>query len=69
MTNHTVSPEWRRTTALIISPQRNLIEQFFRKLTQFRRIATRHHTSSVTFFAVIQFAVVKICLRSIEPTA
>ncbi len=49
--------------------QRNLIERFFNKLKQFRRIATRYDKLGATFFACIQLAAVRIWLRSIESTA
>ena len=49
--------------------QRNLIERFFNKLKQFRRIATRYDKLGATFFAFIQLAAVRIWLRSIESTA
>jgi transposase len=49
--------------------QRNLIERFFNKLKQFRRIATRYDKLGAAFFAFIQLAAVRIWLRSIESTA
>ena len=49
--------------------QRNVIERFFNKLKQFRRIATRYDKLGATFFAFIQLAAVRIWLRSIESTA
>ena len=48
--------------------QRNLIERFFNKLKQFRRIATRYDKLGATFQAFLQLAVVLISLRSIEST-
>ena len=48
--------------------QRNLIERFFNKLKQFRRIATRYDKLGATFQAFLQLAVVRISLRSIEST-
>ena len=49
--------------------QRNLVERFFNKLKQFRRIATRYDKLGATFFAFIQLASIRIFLRSIESTA
>lgn len=49
--------------------ERNLIERFFNKLKQFRRIATRYDKLGAAFFAFIQLAAVRIWLRSIESTA
>ena len=49
--------------------QRNLVERFFNKLKQFRRIATRYDKLGATFLAFIQLASVRIFLRSIESTA
>ena len=48
--------------------QRNLIERFFNKLKQFRRIATRYDKLGASFQAFLQLAVVRISLRSIEST-
>ena len=48
--------------------QRNLIERFFNKLKQFRRIATRYDKLGATFQAFLQLAVVRISPRSIEST-
>jgi hypothetical protein len=48
--------------------QRNLVERFFNKLKQFRRIATRYDKLGDTFLAFIHLAVVRISLRSIEST-
>ncbi|MEW5963888.1 MAG: IS5 family transposase [Pseudomonadota bacterium] len=49
--------------------ERNLVERFFNKLKQFRRIATRYDKLGATFLAFIRLASVRIFLRSIEPTA
>ena len=49
--------------------ERNLVERFFNKLKQFRRIATRYDKLGATFFAFIQLAAIRISLRSIESTA
>ena len=44
------------------------MEQFFNRLKQFRRIATRYDKRGATFLAFIQLAAVRIWLRSIEST-
>jgi transposase len=49
--------------------ERNVIERFFNKLKQYRRIATRYDKLGAAFFAFIQLAAVRIWLRSIESTA
>lgn len=49
--------------------ERNLVERFFNKLKQFRRVATRYDKLGANFFAFIQLASVRIFLRSIESTA
>jgi transposase len=48
--------------------ERNVIERFFAKLKQYRRIATRYDKLGAAFFAFIQLAAVRIWLRSIEST-
>ena len=48
--------------------ERNLVERFFNKLKQFRRIATRNDKLGASLFAFIQLASVRISLRSIEST-
>jgi len=48
--------------------QRNLVERFFNKLKQFRRIATRYDKLGASFRAFIQLAIVRITIRSIEST-
>jgi transposase len=56
---------WKKT----FYRQRNIVERFFNKLKQFRRIATRYDKLGATFFAFIQLAAIRISLRSIESTA
>ena len=46
-----------------------MIERFFNKLEQYRRIATRYDKLGAAFFDFIQLAAVRIWLRSIESTA
>jgi len=56
---------WKKS----IYRQRNLVERFFNKLKNFRRIATRYDKLGATFFAFVQLASVRIWLRSIESTS
>lgn len=46
--------------------RRNLIERFFCKLKQFRRIATRFDKHVTNFLAAVALASARIWLRSIE---
>ena len=45
---------------------RHLIENFFCKLKQFRRIATRFEKRATNFLATVALASTRIWLRSIE---
>ena len=49
--------------------ERNLVERFFNKIKQFRRIATRYEKLGANFLAMIKLAAIRIWLRSIESTA
>jgi len=44
--------------------QRNLVERFFNKLKQFRRIATRYEKYAHTFLAMIQIVAAFISIRN-----
>lgn len=46
--------------------RRNLVERFFCKLKQFRRIATRFEKHANNFLAAVALASARIWLRSIE---
>ena len=48
---------------------RNLVERFFNKIKQFRRIATRIDKTAENFLAAIKLATVRIWLRGNESTA
>jgi transposase len=48
--------------------RRNLIERFFCKLKQFRRVATRFDKLAQNFLAAVALASVRIWLRTIEST-
>ena len=46
--------------------QRNLVERFFCKLKQFRRIATRFEKHADNFMAALALASARIWMRAIE---
>jgi hypothetical protein len=48
---------------------RNLVEQFFNKIKQCRRVATRYDKLAVNYLAFIQLASIRIWLRVYEFTA
>lgn len=48
--------------------QRNLIERFFCKLKQFRRIATRFDKLARNVLAAVLIASTRIWLKTYEPT-
>ena len=56
---------WKKS----IYRQRNLVERYFNKLKNFRRIATRCDKLGATFLAFVHFASVRIWLRSMESTS
>jgi len=49
--------------------KRNLVERFFNKIKQFRRVATRYEKLGANFLAMTKLAAIRIWLRSIESTA
>jgi transposase len=65
MSRHKRRLRWKKA----LYRQRNLVERFFNKLKQFRRIATRYDKLGDTFLAFLQLAVVRISIRSIESTS
>lgn len=48
---------------------RNLVERFFNKIKQFRRVATRFEKTAENFLAVVKLAAIRIWLRRNESTA
>lgn len=46
--------------------RRNLVERYFCKLKQFRRIATRFEKHAINFLAAVALASARIWVRSIE---
>ena len=58
----------RRSVDPAINRQRNLIERFFCKLEQFRRIATRFDKLARNFLAAVLIASTRIWLKTYEST-
>ena len=58
----------RRTVDPAIYRQRNLIERFFCKLKQFRRVATRFDKLARNFLAAVLIASTRLWLRAYEST-
>lgn len=58
----------KRTVDPGIYRQRNLVERFFCKLKQFRRVATRFDKLARNFLAAVQLASTRIWLRAYEST-
>lgn len=58
----------RRSVDPALYRQRSLVERFFCKLKQFRRIATRFDKLARTFLAAVMLASTRIWLRSVEST-
>ena len=59
----------QRTVPRELYRQRNLVERFFCKLKQFRRIATRFDKHAANFLAAIALASARIWMRAIESAA
>jgi transposase len=58
----------RRSVDPELYRQRSLVERFFCKLKQFRRIATRFDKLARNFLAVVALASARIWLRAVEST-
>nr|WP_293335530.1 IS5 family transposase [Parvibaculum sp.] len=56
----------QRTVPADLYRRRNLVERFFCKLKQFRRIATRFDKHATNFLAAVALASIRIWLRAIE---
>ena len=59
----------QRSVDYFIYRQRNLIERFFNKIKQFRRVATRYDKLAENFLASLKLACVRIWLLGNESTA
>lgn len=58
----------RRSVDPTIYRQRNLVERFFCKLKQFRRVATRFDKLARNFLAAVLLASTRLWLRAYEST-
>jgi transposase len=58
----------RRSVDMAIYRQRNLVERFFCKLKQFRRVATRFDKLARNFLAAVALASTRLWLRAYEST-
>ena len=67
-----IPPKRNRRDPSGLSPHlyrsRNLVEQFFCKIKQCRRIATRHGKLTANYLAFIKFASIRIWLRACGST-
>jgi len=67
-----IPPKRNRRDPICFSPylyrSRNLVERFFNKLQQCRRIATRYDKLAVNYLAFIKLASIRIWLRAYEST-
>ncbi len=57
------NPRERRPHNKALYKERNLIERFFNKLKQFRRVATRYDKLQATYEGFVQLAAIAILLR------
>ena len=68
-----IPPKSNRSDAIPYSRRvyrkRNLIERFFNKIKQFRRIATRYDRLAETYLAMIKLASTRLWLRAYESAA
>jgi transposase len=66
-----IPPKWNRKEAFCFSPYlyraRNLVERFFTKFRQYRRIATRYDKLAANYLAFIRLASIRIWLHAHEP--
>ena len=58
----------RFASALNLYRARNLVERFFNKIKQCRRIATRYDKLAANYLAFIKLASIRIWLRAYEST-
>ena len=67
-----IPPKRSRTEALCFSPHlyraRNLVERFFNKIKQCRRVATRYDKLAANYLAFVQLASIRLWLRVNEST-
>jgi transposase len=58
----------RSASARIYNRARNLIERFFNKIKQYRRVATRYDKLAANYLAFIKIASIRVWLRANEST-
>jgi transposase len=68
-----IPPRSNRNEALSFSPHlyraRNMVERFFNKIKQCRRVATRYDKLAANYLAFVQLASIRLWLRVNESTA
>jgi transposase len=66
-----IPPRSNRNDPICFSPYlyrgRNLIERFFNKLKQYRRVATRYDKLAANYLAFVQLASIRLWLRLMSP--
>jgi transposase len=67
-----IPPKRNRKDPVCFSPYlyraRNLVERFFNRLKQCRRVATRYDKLAANYLAFIKLAAIRIWLRAYEST-
>jgi len=67
-----IPPKRNRTSLINFSPvlyrSRNLVERFFNKIKQCRRIATRYDKLAANYLAFIKLASIRLWIRAYEST-
>jgi transposase len=67
-----IPPKRNRKDPISFSPylyrDRNLVEQFFNKIKQCRRVATRYDKLAANYFAFVKLACIRLWLRVYECT-
>jgi transposase len=67
-----IPPKMNRKNPICFSPHlyraRNLVERFFNKIKQCRRVATRYDRLAANYFAFIKLASIRLWLRTYEST-
>ena len=67
-----IPPKRNRKEPICFSPYlyraRNLVERFFNKIKQCRRIATRYDKLAANYLAFVKLAAIRIWLRAYEST-
>jgi len=68
-----IPPKKNRTETLCFSPHlyraRNLVERFFSRIKQCRRVATRYDKLAANYLAIVQLASIGLWLRVNESTS